>query len=706
MKKRYKLICAAVLLIMLLSVGCKRQNDVLQPEIVLPDTGDISVQTFADRSGMFYRANKNGKADKYYICGMNIGFTEPLSDSSCAQMSYDTYMEWFSQISAMNVNTVRVFSVMNPDFYNALYDFNAQSDSPLCLMQGIWFSDTLAESVAEGTESSEKIFTALERAARETVDIIHGNSDYTQYGDSPALYDRDVSDITIGYIIGLEYSAQLVKTVNVRSRYSSYDGDFIMTTPDASPFEALLCRSGDSLISYETTNYKAQIPVAFLNWQTLDTLTHSNEPFAEEEDSQSLNTEHITAKRTYFPGLFAAVNVYPYYPEFMNFQKEYKDYTDENGEHDNYRAYLNELKSQYTVPLLIAEYGLSTSRGTAHEGENGYNQGGLSEQEQGELCAKMTADIQKAGCCGGLLFCWQDEWFKSTWNIENYTPENPDMRTHNLASAEQGYGILAYDVTETYPDGNLSEWADTEKIPCTNVSVKYDADYMCINLQLPYGFNADENYFYIPIQINGYGSNYCSEYGVSFSEQPEFLLVLHGKYDTRLLCDAAYDVFMFRHGVIRGVFGNDLQEFPPVNSGVYNKIYLYTANERYLPDDYLTLAPEYVEFGLLAHGDCNPSHEDYNSLADFYIGDGFAEIRLPWYMLGVMNAREGICIAQPDGDEMRFTSFDNIKIGSGDGGYIKMYDAHFEKISDISYRSRLKKSYDILKECFAEILNK
>ena len=49
-------------------------------------------------------------------------------------------------------------------------------------------------------------------------------------------------------------------------------------------------------------------------------------------------------------------------------------------------------------------------------------------------------------------------------------------------------------------------------------------------------------------------------------------------------------------------------------------------------------------------------------------------------------------LAQPDGDEMRFTSFDNIRIGSGEGGYIKMYDTHFEKISDISYHSRLKKA--------------
>lgn len=671
-------------------------------EVSVP--GGVDVYTFADRNGYFYRRCDADTAEIFYIKGVNIGLTEPHSDTSVCETHYDTFIRWFGEIADMNANTVRAFTVMNPDFYKALHDYNIGHDKKLMLFQGIWFPESLTEAVCAGTESCESIYEHLGRASRETVDIIHGKSDYTAYGDeNPAIYDSDVSEYLLGYILGMEYPPQLVKTVNNTPIKHTNSGRYITCTENARNFEILMSRAGNALAAYESQNYSFQAPVSFLNWQTLDTLTHPNEPY-EEEDSVSFDTESIICKDDFSAGLFASVDVYPYYPEFMNHQREYAEFSDENGENDNYRAYLAELHSRYTVPLLIAEYGLSTSRGVAHDGICGYRQGGMDEEEQGLMCARMTVDIARSGCCGGLIFCWQDEWFKRTWNVENYTPDDPTQRTRNLSSAEQSYGLLAFDVSECYPDGELSEWDNAEEAADTGISVKYDAEYMHLLIELPYGFDFDKDTLFVPISVSDRGSNFCSEYDISFSEQTDYLLVMNGEKDTRVLCDAYCDVFMYRYGILRGVFGENGKVLSSSNSGIYNRINIYTANEMYLPIDDVTLAPTYREDGLLRYGDANPKHDNYDSLADFCRCGNSVEIRLPLYLIGIMNPCSAVRIGDLDGDDIQFAPLERICVGCGTDGYIRMYDAGYRPLSKIGYTERLKRSYYIMKDAFADCM--
>ena len=185
---------------MTVTVSCSK-NDNKSEKNIVPDkeTAIENVDTngnnieFVAQGDYFYH-NDNKKWNRVILKGVNMGLTLATTNLNNPDVSYETYMEWFEQISEMNANTVKVFTIMNPDFYQAFYDYNKKAESPLYLIQGIWFNEDYLYDVADALDADNIVADAFERNITETIDIIHGNSDYTSYGNiKNAVYHNDIS---------------------------------------------------------------------------------------------------------------------------------------------------------------------------------------------------------------------------------------------------------------------------------------------------------------------------------------------------------------------------------------------------------------------------------------------------------------------------------------------------------------------------------
>ena len=107
------------------------------------------------------------------------------------------------------------------------------------------------------------------------IDVVHGNKKISlgrMASAGSGSYRRDISPWVIGYILGVEWEDLTVAytddTYGSVEGYNSYQGTYMKTTPEATPFETMLCRVGDKVIEYESNRYKVQKLVAFSNWPT------------------------------------------------------------------------------------------------------------------------------------------------------------------------------------------------------------------------------------------------------------------------------------------------------------------------------------------------------------------------------------------------------------------------------------------------------
>ena len=585
-----------------------------------------------------------GEWNELFMTGVNIGASEPALFPGDLTISYESYLRWFRYISEMNCNCIRVYTRMRPQFYLALKDFNSSAENPLYLYQGIWVNEDDIERLGDVYAENEKILTEFKSDATLIVDVIHGSAVIPDKpGEASGTYHADVSRWLAGWIIGIEWDPNLViNTDEQHPDMRDYDGNYLFTQ-SASPFEAFLCRAGDALITHETEKYQFQAPLAFTNWITTDPLSHPNEPHFD-EDKATVNTENVKP-RGFGPGMFASYHIYPYYPDSLNYQEDYLTSLDENGKPDTYSAYLRDLKLVHTLPILVAEFGIPTSRGMGHESVMGYNQGKVDENAQGAMLTDMFDLIRDSDYAGGLVFTWQDEWFKRTWNNVMFDIADRRPFWSNIQTTEQCFGIMAFDPGENYtlcyPDGDLSDWGSAESVVTTDqgeLFVQSDERYLYILVKSDgYDFNTDV--LYIPVNtIGGQGNTKLNDSGITFDDGADFLIKIHGASDSHIYVDRYYDAFNYYF--VESRILNDLpllKDADKKDSGNFDEMMMCYGYHLKVGGTGAEVPDKAYETGKLLYGNANPESEDYASLSDFCYGDGGVELRIPWQLLNVMD---------------------------------------------------------------------
>lgn len=653
--------------------------------------------------------------ESIFLAGVNLGVAVPGKFPAEFSLTFDQYLHWIKLIGKMNANVIRVYTILPPEFYDAVSYYNLiHHNKPVYIMQGVW------AKVPDDHDYFNTDFTRdFQKEIIDVIDVVHGNAVLNEKpGKASGVYSTDISKYIIGFLLGREWEPSSVSNTIHKNSISHYDGNFI-SVPDGNPMEIWLAKMMDYAATYETQTYSWQHPLSFVNWLPLDPMFHNTE-FIEntkvkeyDNDLISVDFEKFYPTDLFQPGIYAAYHVYPYYPDYVFLQENYAVAKNHRGETDNFFGYLSDLiQNTKGMPLVIAEYGLPSSRGNSHFTPLGLNQGGHSEKDQAELSLLLTEDIYETGCAGAIYFEWADEWFKHNWLVMDF--ENPfhDRKLwHNMENPEQNFGILALEDKIVTVDGLLKDWENFDDTDQIEVQSNSDATYFYLAAKLPYLDFKKHNLY---IAIDTYDSD-KGDHKLPFSDNLfdigfEFLCAFNNKNQAKILVDEPYSVFT-----------DVYNDYIPVYASVYNEngsfidelMLVNRSREDLLgnkQDSIVTNRGQLI-FGNSANAE--------SSNADWYWSknDSNFELRLNWHLINVSDPAKKFVL-----DDLSQTKAIEVSNTEGFNIFLFITDKNNNIITQYPedepffytwqnwdmpvYSERLKPIYDTLKNYFKNLVPK
>jgi hypothetical protein len=257
------------------------------------------------------------------------------------------------------------------------------------------------------------------------------------------------------------------------------------------------------------------------------------------------------------------------------------------------------------MPLLITEFGVPSSLGSAHHGPGGRDQGGHSERTAMAIDADLMRLIAHLKLGGAFVFAWSDEWFKRTWNtVEHQTPTRLQL-WHDPLTNEQWFGMIA---TDSHPLPDASTERVPRRGPIKKVHVWADASWVHLDIT--------------------FRSKAPTRFGVDADVIPG---ADKADYRLRVVGDSA--TLQVRRALDPMRLDIGEPSYRPGADDAWHTYALIT-NRKYLKPG-VSSGAEYQYVGRLVRGTWDPKSKNYNSLATWSRRGDRIRVRLPWSMLGM-----------------------------------------------------------------------
>lgn len=693
--KKFLAICIVIFVVALFTIG-----NILSSKSA-PKDGTYFTKT----KGKDIYIVKNDKWEKLEIVGVGLDSTKPGVFPSENLVSEEDYLRWIKDIYDMGANCIKVSNLMGANFYKALDKFNKDKKNPIYLMQGIYFDEKLLKNGKDPQGS--KASSAFKDNIKLVVDSVHGNPYNKEKPDILQVYKTDISKYVIGYSLGIQFAKHDLIYTEIMNNKKPYDGKYMYTDKNSSSFESYLAKMGDYAVDYEFSTYKKQSLISFIGTSAHHIASSVENPNKKnilsskdtnEEFKNFIDVEDIKAKRGLKTGIVASYNIYPSYTEL----KEYDG---------NIGRYFEDINKHYSIPVIIGEIGVPSSRSGGDFNEN-IDKGYITEQEQGKALVDIYKAVKKSKLAGCFIFEFQDSWYSSSWNTKDNKILDRSAYWSDAQTYSQSFGLMTFEPgrlkVTPYPDDKLDEWSEKNVISKDkdySLSMQSDEKYLYFMIKSSNKTSLKKDDIYIDLDTTPKsGAKKSTQYGLQFDNPVDFIIKINDKGNSMVMAQEYYNGFDFYENKSLYEKRPDLIKHTP-DMDYFSPIYIETRPKMFIKSQGEIKEKVTYETGKLTKGNSNPESKDFNSAADYYMGNNYVEVRIPWALLNFMDpSTKQIADDFYENFKTKPMKINDINVGVT----IKENEKVITRIKSTPYKlngwsvpkyhERLKKSYYILKE--------